>query len=58
MAVAVVLFAAALAVIASERVHRTKVALLGAVVLLLTQTIEQHAAIEAMTGTRSGCLPG
>ena len=58
MAVAVVLFAAALAVIASERVDRTKVALLGAVVLLLTQTIEQHAAIEAIDWNTLGLLAG
>jgi Na+/H+ antiporter NhaD/arsenite permease-like protein len=58
MAVAVALFAAALAVIASERVHRTKVALLGAVLLLLTQTIEQHAAIEAIDWNTLGLLAG
>ena len=58
MAVAVVAFAAALAVIASERVHRTKVALLGAVVLLLTQTIDQHAAIEAIDWNTLGLLAG
>jgi len=53
-----VLFAAALAVIASERVDRTKVALLGAVLLLLTQTIEQHAAIEAIDWNTLGLLAG
>jgi Na+/H+ antiporter NhaD/arsenite permease-like protein len=58
MAVAVVLFAAALAVIASERVDRTKVALLGAVLLLLSQTIEQHAAIEAIDWNTLGLLAG
>jgi len=58
MAFAVVLFAAALAVIASERVDRTKVALLGAVLLLLTQTIEQHAAIEAIDWNTLGLLAG
>jgi Na+/H+ antiporter NhaD/arsenite permease-like protein len=58
MALAVGLFAAALAVIASERVHRTKVALLGAVLLLLTQTIEQHAAIEAIDWNTLGLLAG
>jgi Na+/H+ antiporter NhaD/arsenite permease-like protein len=58
MAFAVALFAAALAVIASERVHRTKVALLGAVALLLTQTIDQHAAIEAIDWNTLGLLVG
>jgi Na+/H+ antiporter NhaD/arsenite permease-like protein len=58
MAVAVALFAAALAVIASERVHRTKIALLGAVLLLLTQTIEQHAAIDAIDWNTLGLLAG
>jgi Na+/H+ antiporter NhaD/arsenite permease-like protein len=58
MAAAVILFAAALAVIASERVHRTKVALLGAVLLLLTQTIDQHAAIEAIDWNTLGLLAG
>jgi Na+/H+ antiporter NhaD/arsenite permease-like protein len=58
MAVAVALFAAALAVIATERVHRTKVALLGAVLLLLTQTIDQHQAIEAIDWNTVGLLAG
>ena len=58
MALAVILFAGALAVIASERVHRTKVALLGAVLLLLTQTIDQHAAIEAIDWNTLGLLAG
>jgi Na+/H+ antiporter NhaD/arsenite permease-like protein len=58
MAVAVVLFAAALAVIASERVDRTKVALVGAVLLLLTQTIEQEVAVEAIDWNTLGLLVG
>ena len=45
MALAVGIFVAALAVIASERVDRTKVALLGATLVLLTQTIDQEQAI-------------
>jgi Na+/H+ antiporter NhaD/arsenite permease-like protein len=45
-------------VIASERVDRTKVALLGAVLLLLTQTIEQHQAIEAIDWNTLGLLTG
>jgi Na+/H+ antiporter NhaD/arsenite permease-like protein len=58
MAFAVALFAAALAVIASERVHRTKVALIGAVLLLLTQTIDQERAVEAIDWNTLGLLVG
>ena len=58
MTVAVVLFVAALALIASERVDRTKVALAGAVLVLLTQTIEQDAAIEAIDWNTLGLLAG
>ena len=48
MTLPIVVFVAALAVIATERVDRTKVALAGAVLVLLTQTIEQEQAIEAI----------
>ena len=58
MAAAVVIFVAALALIASDRVDRTKVALLGAVLVLLTQTIEQEAAIEAVDWNTLGLLVG
>ena len=58
MAGAVTVFVVALALIASERVHRTKVALLGAVAVLLTQTIEQHTAIEAIDWNTLGLLAG
>ena len=58
MAFAVVLFAAALAVIATERMDRTKVALLGAVLLLLTQTIDQERAVEAIDWNTLGLLVG
>src|SRR5687767_1701928 len=58
MALAVVIFLAALALIASERVDRTKVALLGAVLVLLTQTIEQEKAIEAIDWNTLGLLAG
>jgi Na+/H+ antiporter NhaD/arsenite permease-like protein len=58
MAFAVALFVAALAVIASERVHRTKVALVGAVLLLLTQTIDQEQAVEAIDWNTLGLLVG
>jgi Na+/H+ antiporter NhaD/arsenite permease-like protein len=58
MALAVCVFAAALVVIASDRVDRTKVALAGAVLVLLTQTIEQPAAIEAIDWNTLGLLTG
>ena len=58
MAVAVAFFAGALALIATERVDRTKVALLGAVALLLTQTIDQDVAVEAVDWNTLGLLVG
>jgi Na+/H+ antiporter NhaD/arsenite permease-like protein len=58
MAFAVVLFAGALILIATERVDRTKVALLGASVLLLTQTIDQEVAVEAIDWNTLGLLVG
>src|ERR671916_2921407 len=58
MAVPVAIFAIALALIASERVDRTKVALLGAVLVLLTQTIDQEVAIEAIDWNTLGLLAG
>ena len=58
MALAIVIFVAALALIASERVDRTKVALLGAVLVLLTQTIDQEVAIEAIDWNTLGLLVG
>jgi Na+/H+ antiporter NhaD/arsenite permease-like protein len=58
MTLAVAIFALALAVIASERVDRTKVALVGAVLMLLTQTIEQEQAIEAIDWNTLGLLAG
>ena len=58
MAVAIVIFAVALAVIASERVDRTKVALLGATLIVLTQTIDQEHAIEAVDWNTIGLLAG
>src|ERR687893_77801 len=58
MALAVGIFAVALAVIASDRVDRTKVALAGAVLVLLTQTIDQHVAIEAIDWNTLGLLAG
>jgi Na+/H+ antiporter NhaD/arsenite permease-like protein len=58
MLIAIVIFAGALAVIASERVDRTKVALVGAVLVLLTQTIDQEHAIEAIDWETIGLLAG
>ena len=58
MALAVIAFAGALALIASERVDRTKVALAGMVVVLLTQTIGQEEAIEAIDWNTLGLLTG
>lgn len=58
MALAICIFLGALAVIASERVDRTKVALLGATLVLLTQTIDQHEAIEAVDFSTLGLLAG
>jgi Na+/H+ antiporter NhaD/arsenite permease-like protein len=58
MAFPIVLFATALALIASERVDRTKVALLGGVVLLLTRTIDQEQAVEAIDWNTLGLLVG
>ena len=58
MAPAIIVFAAALALIATERVDRTKVALAGMVVVLLTQTIGQEEAIEAIDWNTLGLLAG
>ena len=58
MTLAILIFVLALALIATERVDRTKVALLGAVLVLLTQTIDQHAAIEAVDWNTLGLLVG
>jgi Na+/H+ antiporter NhaD/arsenite permease-like protein len=57
MAVAIGLFVFALGLIASERVDRTKVALLGAVAVLITQTLDQRRRSRRSTSTRSGCWP-
>ena len=58
MAVAVAVFVVALATIASERVDRTKVALAGAALVVLTQTIDQEHAIEAVDFNTIGLLAG
>ncbi|MFP5364285.1 MAG: sodium:proton antiporter [Thermoleophilia bacterium] len=58
MLLAIIIFAGALAVIASERVDRTKVALVGAVLVVLSQTIDQEHAIEAIDWETIGLLAG
>jgi Na+/H+ antiporter NhaD/arsenite permease-like protein len=58
MIAATVIFACALAVIASERVDRTKVAMVGGVLVVLTQTIDQEHAIEAIDFETIGLLAG
>jgi Na+/H+ antiporter NhaD/arsenite permease-like protein len=58
MALAIGIFAIVLTAIASERLHRTKVALLGAVMVLVTQTIDQKRAIEAIDFNTIGLLAG
>jgi Na+/H+ antiporter NhaD/arsenite permease-like protein len=58
MTAAIVIFALALALIASERVDRTKVALLGAALVLLTQTLDQEQALEAIDFNTIGLLVG
>ena len=58
MGVAVAVFVVALATIASERVDRTKVALAGAALVVLTQTIDQEHAIEAVDFNTIGLLAG
>ena len=60
MAVAVIAFIVALAIIASERVHRTKVALIGAsiVVLFVGADYDQELAIEAIDFNTIGLLAG
>ena len=58
MTLAVAIFGLALAAIASERVDRTKIALLGAALVVVTQTIEQEQAIEAVDFNTIGLLAG
>ncbi|MGI8461212.1 MAG: SLC13 family permease [Solirubrobacterales bacterium] len=59
MAIAVATFLIVLAVIASDRVHRTKVALLGAaIVVLFVGEYSQEAAIESIDSNTIGLLAG
>jgi Na+/H+ antiporter NhaD/arsenite permease-like protein len=58
MPIAIAIFAGALALIASERIDRTKVALLGGVLVLLTQTIDEQRALAAIEFNALGLLAG
>jgi Na+/H+ antiporter NhaD/arsenite permease-like protein len=58
MAFAIGVFVIALGLIASDRLHRTTVALAGAVVIVATQTIEQEQAIAAIDFNTIGLLAG
>jgi Na+/H+ antiporter NhaD/arsenite permease-like protein len=58
MALAVGIFVLALGLIVSERVHRTKIALAGAVAVVVTQTIDQEQAIDAIDWNTLGLLAG
>ena len=60
MAVAILTFVVALAIIASERVHRTKVAMIGAAIVVLFAGAEydQELAIEAIDFNTIGLLAG
>ena len=56
MALAVAIFLVALLLIASERIHRTKIALVGAaLVVLLVPGFDQGSRSSRWTSTRSGC---
>jgi Na+/H+ antiporter NhaD/arsenite permease-like protein len=58
LALAVGIFLIALALIAAEWVHRTKIALIGAALVVVTQTIDQEQAIEAIDFNTIGLLAG
>ena len=58
MLVAILIFAIVLGLIATERGDRTTVALVGAMAMLLTQTIDQEHAIEAIDFNTIGLLAG
>ncbi len=58
MAIAIAVFVIGLGLIASERVHRTKIALIGAALVVLLGTIDQEHAIEAIDFNTIGLLAG
>jgi Na+/H+ antiporter NhaD/arsenite permease-like protein len=58
VALAVVVFLVALAVIASERVHRTQVALIGAALVVVSGVVDQEQATHAVDFNTIGLLVG
>jgi Na+/H+ antiporter NhaD/arsenite permease-like protein len=58
MTLAVATFALALVAFATERPHRTKVALLGAAVMVVSETVSQEEAVEAIDFNTIGLLVG
>jgi Na+/H+ antiporter NhaD/arsenite permease-like protein len=58
MTLAIGIFVLALGVIVTEKLHRTKVALAGGVLIVATQTLEQEQAIEAIDFNTIGLLAG
>jgi Na+/H+ antiporter NhaD/arsenite permease-like protein len=58
MAFSIIVFVVALGIIASERIDRTNVALLGATLLLLTGVLTQEEAVEAIDFNTIGLLVG
>ena len=58
MEFAIIVFVAALTLIAFEWVHRTKVAMLGAAIVVVSQTVEQEVAIESIDFNTIGLLAG
>jgi Na+/H+ antiporter NhaD/arsenite permease-like protein len=58
VAFAIAVFVVALALIASERVDRTKIALLGGTLVILAGTLDQEQAIEAIDFNTIGLLVG
>jgi Na+/H+ antiporter NhaD/arsenite permease-like protein len=58
VALAVGIFVVALGIIVSEKVHRTKIALAGAVAIVVTQTISQEHAIGSIDFNTLGLLAG
>jgi Na+/H+ antiporter NhaD/arsenite permease-like protein len=58
MTLAIGIFVVALGIIVSEKLHRTKIALAGAVAVVVTQTISQEEAIGAIDFNTLGLLAG
>ena len=58
MAFAIGVFALALVALATDRIDRTKIALVGATLIVISQTINQEEAIEAVDWNTIGLLAG